>query len=127
MVVSHQLRWTRFLVFFLAGLSAWFALDPPGDILQITIFSGSLYAVCFLPAVVLGLYWSKGSAEGVLFSMVAGVTTLLAWLSQGYSSVLHEVFPALVGSLMAYVAVAACSRHTVDLDHLLAADPRTKT
>ena len=127
MVVSHQLRWTRFLVFFLAGLSAWFALDPPGDILQITIFSGSLYAVCFLPAVVLGLYWSKGSAEGVLFSMVAGVTTLLVWLSQGYSSVLHEVFPALVGSLMAYVAVAARSRHTVDLDHLLAADPRTKT
>ena len=123
MVASHQLGWTRFLVVFLAALSAFFALDPPGDILQITIFSGSLYAACFLPAVVLGLYWSKGSAQGVLVSMVAGVVTLLVWLSQGYSSVLHEVFPALAVSLSAYVAVAVLDGRRVDLEALLA-DPR---
>lgn len=123
MVASHQLGWTRFLVVFLAALSAFFALDPPGDILQITIFSGSLYAACFLPAVVLGLYWSKGSAQGVLVSMVAGVVTLLVWLSQGYSSVLHEVFPALAISLSAYVAVAVLDGRRVDLEALLA-DPR---
>ena len=123
MVASHQLGWTRFLVVFLAALSAFFALDPPGDILQITIFSGSLYAACFLPAVVLGLYWSKGSAQGVLLSMVAGVVTLLVWLSQGYSSVLHEVFPALAVSLSAYVAVAVLDGRRVDLEALLA-DPR---
>lgn len=120
MVASHQLGWTRFLVVFLAALSAFFALDPPGDILQITIFSGSLYAACFLPAVVLGLYWSKGSAQGVLVSMVAGVVTLLVWLSQGYSSVLHEVFPALAVSLLAYVAVAVLDGRRVDLEALLA-------
>lgn len=123
MVAAHQLGWTRFLVVFLAALSAFFALDPPGDILQITIFSGSLYAACFLPAVVLGLYWSKGSAQGVLVSMVAGVVTLLVWLSQGYSSVLHEVFPALAISLSAYVAVAVLDGRRVDLEALLA-DPR---
>jgi Na+/pantothenate symporter len=123
MAASHQLGWTRFLVIFLAGLSAFFALDPPGDILQITIFSGSLYAACFLPAVVLGLYWSKGSAQGVLVSMAAGVVTLLVWLAQGYNSVLHEVFPALAVSLIAYVSVAVWDGRKVDLASLLA-DPR---
>lgn len=123
MAASHQLGWTRFLVIFLAGLSAFFALDPPGDILQITIFSGSLYAVCFLPAVVLGLYWSKGSAQGVLVSMAAGVVTLLVWLAQGYNSVLHEVFPALAVSLIAYMSVAVWDGRKVDLASLLA-DPR---
>jgi SSS family transporter len=120
MAASHQLGWTRLLVILLAGLSAFFALDPPGDILQITIFSGSLYAACFLPAVVLGLYWSKGSAQGVLVSMAAGVVTLLVWLAQGYNSVLHEVFPALAVSLIAYVSVAVWDGRKVDLKSLLA-------
>jgi Na+/pantothenate symporter len=45
--VAGQLRWTRGMVVALAILAAGIALDPPGDILQLTIFSGSLYAVCF--------------------------------------------------------------------------------
>lgn len=123
MPASHQLRWTRFLVFFLAALSAGLALNPPGDILQITIFSGSLYAVCFFPAVVLGLYWSRGSALGVLLSMMAGVATLLVWLSQGYGSVVHEVFPALALSLAVYGATALLDQRSVDLNQLLSASP----
>ena len=35
------------MVIALAIIAAGLALEPPGDILQITIFSGSLYAVCF--------------------------------------------------------------------------------
>ena len=123
MTAVNQLRWTRGLVVLLAVLSASIALDPPGDILQITIFSGSLYAVCFLPAVVLGLYWSRGSARGVLFSMMAGVVTLLAWLSQGYGSLLHEVFPALAVSLAVYTATAVADGSRVDLNQLMTSSP----
>ena len=45
--LKEPLRWTRGLV--VAGGFAVIALDLPGDISQLTIFSGSLYAVCFLP------------------------------------------------------------------------------
>ena len=34
----------------LSLVAAALALNPPGDIVEITIFSGSLYAVCFFPA-----------------------------------------------------------------------------
>ena len=116
------LAWTRAAVLLLAVISAGFALNPPGDILAITIFSGSLYAACFFPAVVCGLYWQKGSAVGVLASMAVGVATLLAWIGSGMSSVLHEVFPALATSLLVYVVVGFYSREVVDLERMVGRD-----
>ena len=116
------LAWTRAAVLLLAVISAGFALNPPGDILAITIFSGSLYAACFFPAVVCGLYWQKGSASGVLASMAVGVVTLLVWIGSGLSSVLHEVFPALAASLLVYVVVGAYSRQAVDLERMVGRD-----
>ena len=78
-----SIKWTRVAVIGFAVVSAVFALNPPGDIVQITIFSGSLYAVCFFPAVVVGLHWHRGSASAVLWSMGAGVAMLLMWLLAG--------------------------------------------
>ena len=104
--MRSQLRLTRLAVIGFAIVAALLALNPPGDIVQITIFSGSLYAVCFFPAVVLGLHWQRGSATAVLSSVIVGVLTLLIWMVTGLSSMLHEVFPALAASLLVYVAVA---------------------
>lgn len=118
----RQVQWTRLMVIALAIIAAGLALEPPGDILQITIFSGSLYAVCFLPAVVFGLYWSRGSSTAVLASMAAGIMTLIVWLIAGYNTLLHEVFPALAVSVAVYVACALGHSRRVDLDRLLASD-----
>ena len=118
----RQVQWTRLMVIALAIIAAGLALEPPGDILQITIFSGSLYAVCFLPAVVFGLYWSRGSSTAVLASMAVGITTLIVWLIAGYNTLLHEVFPALAVSVAVYVACALGHSRRVDLDRLLASD-----
>jgi Na+/pantothenate symporter len=78
------------------------ALNPPGDIVEITIFSGSLYAVCFFPAVVFGLYWQRGSPHTVLWSMAVGISALLVWIAAGLRQELHEVFPALLLSTLTY-------------------------
>ena len=118
----EPLRWTRGLVVALAVFAAGIALDPPGDILQLTIFSGSLYAVCFLPAVVLGLYWSKGSAGAVLASMAAGVVTLLVWLALGYNVYTHEVFPALCFSAASYFLMAIVKDRRADLEQLFGSE-----
>ena len=101
-VSAHQLRWTRAAVIGFAIVSAGLALNPPGDIVEITIFSGSLYAVCFFPAVVLGLYWYRGTARSVLWSMSVGTFVLLGWILLGFKQHLHEVFPALSASMLIY-------------------------
>lgn len=114
---AKPLSWTRGLVVLFALVAALVALDPPGDILQLTIFSGSLYAACFFPAVVLGLYWSKGNARAVLGSMIAGLLALLAWLALQLNVLLHEVFPALLLSLVTYVILSSVSTERVAIEH----------
>lgn len=103
---NNQLAWTRGAVVGFAVVAAGLALNPPGDIVEITIFSGSLYAVCFFPAVVLGLHWQRGSAAAVLASMSGGVAVLLLWIWFDFSSALHEVFPALLTSITIYTVIA---------------------
>lgn len=103
---ARPLAWTRAGVIGLAVVSAVVALDPPGGIVEITIFSGSLYAVCFLPAILFGLHWRRGNAAAVLASMALGIGVLVVWLLAGWSAYVHEVFPALLASCTAYVVTA---------------------
>ena len=100
---ATEVQWTRIALILLAILAAAAALDPPGDIVEITIFSGSLYAVCFLPAVLIGLHWRRGNALAVLLSMAGGVLTLIGWIATELNTVTHEVFPALAVSIVLYV------------------------
>ena len=71
--------------------------------LGITIFSGSLYAVCFFPPVVFGLYGRIAPASRVFLAMLCGMATLLVWIALGLSSLLHEVFPGLIVSTALYL------------------------
>jgi Na+/pantothenate symporter len=104
---SRELLWTRTAVVSFSIVAAALALNPPGDIVEITIFSGSLYAVCFFPAVVFGLYWQKGTAAAVLCSMIIGVSTLIAWIAADLRHTLHEVFPALLLSGLTYWVISS--------------------
>ncbi len=103
---AQGIRVTRLAIVGLAVVSALFALRPPGDIVAITIFSGSLYAACFLPVLLLSLHWSRGHARAVLGSMLTGLVVLVVWISSAAASVVHEVFPALVASAVVYVALS---------------------
>ena len=100
--VKNEVRWSRIAVIVLALIAALMALNPPGDIVGITIFSGSLYAVCFFPPIVFGLYNRVASARVVLASMILGISVLVIWISLGLSTLVHEVFPALLVSALVY-------------------------
>lgn len=102
---SHLVRHTRWGVIGFAIVGAALALNPPAGIVEITTFSGSLYAVCFLPAVLLGLHWQRGDARSVMASMATGVVVLGGWILTGMSSHLHEVFPALAASLLVFAVL----------------------
>ena len=107
---AQGLRLTRIAVVGLAVLAAIIALRPPGDIVAITIFSGSLYAACFLPVLLLSLHWSRGHAAAVLGSMLTGIVVLLSWLGAGLSSHMHEVFPALLSSALVFLGMSSLLR-----------------
>lgn len=112
---AHPLTWTRIGVVGFSALAAIVALNPPGGIVEITIFSGSLYAVCFFPAILFGLHWQRGNATGTLASMVCGVTVLLGWMLLGPRDVMHEVFPGLATSCLVYAFVALRTEPAIPL------------
>jgi len=105
-VENRGIAITRRAVVGLAVVAAVIALRPPGDIVTITIFSGSLYAACFLPALFFSLHWTRGHAVAVLGSMGAGVLALVLWLASGLNVVLHEVFVGLIASMGIYLALS---------------------
>ena len=107
---KNPLVFTRVVVITTAVFSAILALNPPGDIVEITIFSGSLYAVCFFPAIVIGLHWNEHSSSAVIGSMVFGIATLLIWIYFGLRSTLHEVFPALIVSASVFWLISILRR-----------------
>lgn len=109
---AAAVRATRFHVALFAFVTALIALRPPASIVTLTAFSGSLYAACFFPAVVLGLYWRRGNGAGVSASFTVGILTLLLWKELPIGELIHEVFPAIALSTFAYVALAAPRKPT---------------
>ena len=100
---------TRVFVVGFAFLTMIIALDPPGGIVTLTAFSGSLYAVCFAPAILLGLWWRRGNGIAVVSSFVVGIGVLMVWPTLPISAALHAVFPAACCSLLVYVTIAGLS------------------
>ena len=98
--------WTRICVVAFAVVAAVVALRPPGGIVELTIFSGSLFAVCFVPTILLGLHWRRGDEAAALAAFGIGIGVLLVWIAAGLDATVHEVFPALACSTTAYVFLA---------------------
>ncbi len=98
--------WMWIAVLSLAAMLLSF--NPFGDIVEITAFSGSLYAACFLPTLLLGLYWKRGTAAGAMACILVGSTTVIGgFLANrlGWTS-WHEIYAGLAAGLVSYVAVS---------------------
>ncbi|MCH7715618.1 MAG: sodium/solute symporter [Gemmatimonadetes bacterium] len=116
------MRLTRWLVALLALITALIALRPPGSIVTLTVFSGSLYAACFFPVIVLGLFWRPGNGTSAIASFVVGVVTLLGWKYLPFGANIHEVFPAVLFSTVVYAVTAhlGTSHQAAEVDELFA-------
>ncbi|MFQ5628339.1 MAG: sodium/solute symporter [bacterium] len=96
-------RSTRIYVALFALITAVIALNPPGGIVTLTAFSGSLYAACFFPVILFGLYWSRGNGKAAIAAFIIGVATLLLWKYSPYATSIHRVFPAMFFSTLGYI------------------------
>jgi SSS family transporter len=105
---------TKAWVALFAFITMLISLNPPGGIVELTAFSGALYGACFFPALVLGLHWRKGNGMAVMGSFVVGILVLLLWDLVPGSTVLHEIFPAMILSTGAYVGLSVAGEDGAD-------------
>ena len=94
-----------------ALLPAILALDPPDDVVPLTALSGALFGGCFLPVLVLSLWWRRGGRRAALASIIAGGMAVTLW-SAGLGTALgfpaiHPVFAGLIVSAVVYGLVPA--------------------
>lgn len=99
-------RLTRIYVGVFALITALIALNPPGGIVALTSFSGSLYAACFLAPLMFGLFWKRGDSLTAFASIASGVITLLLWRTLAIEAAIHPVFPAIAMATVVYVGCA---------------------
>lgn len=103
---SAELARTRMWVAVFSLFTALVALRPPGSIVALTALSGAVYAACFAPALLLGLFWRRGNGTAVLVSFATGLLVLLLWPTLPIASTVHQIFPAVLVSCGAYAGVS---------------------
>ncbi len=120
------LRATRIHVALFALVTAVIALNPPDGIVGLTAFSGAVYGACFGPALLMGLYWRRGSGRAAVASFATGLAVLLLWNRLPGTGAVHQVFPGIALSFLAYWAVARCTpdHESPELDRLFEAERR---
>ncbi len=77
---DRRIAAARTAVILFAGFAAWAALAAPEIILAMTGASLSLAASTLLPALVLGIWWKRATAEAALAAMLAGLAVCLYYL-----------------------------------------------
>ena len=70
-------RWSIVIATLLAGL---IALNPPGAITQIVAWAFALATGTFFPALVLGVWWKRSNAAGVISGMLVGLAVTLGYI-----------------------------------------------
>ncbi|MBT2703644.1 cation acetate symporter [Chryseobacterium sp. ISL-80] len=56
------------------------ALNPPGAITQIVAWAFALASGTFFPALILGVWWKRSNAQGVIAGMVIGLAVTLGYI-----------------------------------------------
>jgi len=99
-------RRTRIWLVAISLVSMIAVLTPfANDIITITSFSGALYAACFFPALVVGLFWWRATARGAMASLLCGSVAAVGWFvarQAGLAST-HEVYVGLAVALAVYL------------------------
>lgn len=111
MAASKIVTRTRLAIVAYCGLVYVVTIFPPAGIVELTSFSGAVFAAGFFPAVFGGLYLRWGTGHGAFWSMLIGMATTIIWRFgirfnvPGLQDV-HEIIPAFCLSLVAYLAIS---------------------
>ena len=99
---------------FLAAVVLFFALKPPGMIVEIIAVAFALAGNTIFPVFVLGIWWGRANSHGAIAGMLAGsLITFADPLFGGFFPVIGQIFPitasALFGAPLVIAVVVAVS------------------
>jgi SSS family transporter len=86
-------------------------VKPPAGIVELTAFSGAVFAASFFPAIFGGLYLRWGTGHAAFWSMLAGMVSCVVWRFGFRFNVaglkdIHEIIPAFIISLILYLIIS---------------------
>ncbi|WP_170008337.1 sodium:solute symporter family protein [Bacillus fonticola] len=70
-------RWSIVFATLAAGIVA---LNPPGAITQIVAWAFAIASGTFFPALILGVWWKRSNANGLIAGMLIGLTVVLTYI-----------------------------------------------
>jgi Na+/pantothenate symporter len=84
---------------------------PPAGVVELTAFSGAIFAASFFPSVFGGLYLKWGTGHGAFWSMLIGIASCLIWrlairFRFEFLNDIHEIIPAVLLAMAVYVIVS---------------------
>ena len=68
-----ELRLARISAGFAVVVAGYFGINPPGFVAQVVAFAFGLAASSFFPAIILGIFWKRGTREGAIAGMIIGL------------------------------------------------------
>ena len=115
---TGSLRRTRIWVLVLSAAAASLAMMQTRGIVELSSLSGSLYAVCFLPSLIVGLFWQGATETAARCSLVSGFLTAATWFGLkkvvlgGSVAWLHEIYIGLLVSLPVFIGLSILQRRS---------------
>ncbi len=101
---QKELVWIgRMTVFFIAGAALYIARVPAQGIMGLVAFAWAGLGSTFSAPIVLSLYWSRTTRNGVVLGMVLGFSTAIIWRWCGLSAYLYEILPATLASFVGVI------------------------
>ena len=106
------MRLTRVWILLLSLVAAGLSLVPGQGIVEMSAFSGSMYAACFLPTLVVGLFWRRATAAGATTAIIVGFVVTPCWRFSKHAAFdgtfekWHEVYVGIAASMLVYLAVS---------------------
>ena len=98
-------RWSIVVATVIAGIVA---LNPPGVITQIVAWAFALASGTFFPALILGVWWKRSNAQGVIAGMVVGLGVTLTYIFLAKSGVnlfgIIDTGAGVFGATAAFIA-----------------------
>ncbi|NHV60007.1 MAG: hypothetical protein HA492_01170 [Candidatus Verstraetearchaeota archaeon] len=98
------------------------SIYPPYGIVELTAYTGSVFASAFAPGVLGGLLWRRATKMGVLTSMLTGlivtgvwrfwVIPAFPWIYNVYW--IHEVIVGFISSIIVFIAVCLVTKPPPD-------------
>jgi Na+/pantothenate symporter len=117
---------TKITMVVYCGIVFLLTVFPPAGIVELTAFSGAIFAASFFPSIYGGLYLRWGTGHGAFFSMLTGVFSCVLWrvaFRFRFPALrdVHEIIPSVILAMITYLVVSRLTpRQIPDQQHLSA-------